>query len=135
MENEKYNQIIDEAYRHYFMSCIKETKEEEKRMKEKGGWVTLCLTPYFESKDKFIDLIKTNPEFSEKWGLKIMERLLSRDERIDLYCSEYASGMINKYEPPFDDFTDDKLKNGNIPTKLTTIVYNNEKTEFYENNN
>ena len=35
-------------------------------------------------KEEFINKIKTDPEFSEKWGLKIEERELSLEERYDL---------------------------------------------------
>ena len=81
---------------------------------------------------EFIDKCKTNPEFSEKWGLKIEERELSRDERIDLYAKEYTPGIRNKYEKPFDDFIDAKLETRNIPTKLITITYNDKTIESYE---
>jgi hypothetical protein len=33
------------------------------------------------SKESFINEIKNNPKFSEKWGLKIEERELSLEER------------------------------------------------------
>ena len=84
------------------------------------------------SQEEFILQIKTYKEFSEKWGLKIEERDLTREERIDLYAKEYTPGMRNKYEPPFDDFIDAKLSVRNIPTKLITITYNNETIESYE---
>jgi hypothetical protein len=57
---------------------------------------------------------------------------LSRDERIDLYCEEHTPGIRGKYVPPFDDFIDAKLKTWNIPTKLLTITYKNERIESYE---
>jgi hypothetical protein len=82
--------------------------------------------------DWFIQEIKNNKEFSERWGLRIEERELSRDERIDLYCKEYTGGVKGKYEPPFDDFIDSKLTTRNIPTKLITITYNDKKIESYE---
>jgi hypothetical protein len=125
MNNERYNQIIDEAYENYSMSCIKETKKQEREMKEKGGWNTLCLEPYFESKEKFIGLIKTDSEFSERWGLKIEERELSFIERLKI------SGIEIDNQMSFVDYTS-ILNAHNIPTKLITITYNNEKTEIYE---
>jgi hypothetical protein len=85
-----------------------------------------------ETKDTFIYRSKTDTEFSEKWGLKIEERDLTREERIDLYAKEYTPGMRNKYEPPFDDFIDAKLETRNIPTKLITITYNDKTIESYE---
>jgi hypothetical protein len=79
------------------------------------------------TQEEFINKCKTDNEFSERWGLKIEERELSRDERIDLYCKEYTGGVKGKYEPPFDDFIDSKLTTRNIPTKLITITYNDRK--------
>jgi hypothetical protein len=113
-------QIIDEVYENYEKNVIKSHKENGL---EGFNYLT---------KDSFIERIETDPEFSEKWGLKIEERDLTREERIDLYAKEYTPGMRNKYEPPFDDFIDAKLSVRNIPTKLITITYNNEKIESYE---
>ena len=115
MNNEKYNQIIDEAYPNY-----------QKKFKE------LYYHTAQMGKEEFINKVKSDSEFSKKWGLKIEERELSREERIDLYAKEYTPGMRNKYEKPFDDFIDAKLKIRNIPTKLIMVTYNNETIESYE---
>lgn len=143
MNNERYQQIIDEAYRNYTRSCIKETKRQENEMKEKGGWLTLCLTPYFESKDKFIELIMTDSNFSEKWGLKIEERELSFEERWEL--SKKYGYRTGDAEIPSPDSTylglnerqeieslwNDPIIDTKLPTKLITITYNNETIEVY----
>jgi hypothetical protein len=84
------------------------------------------------SKEEFINKCKTDTEFSEKWGFRIEERELSRDERIDLYCKEYTNGIRGKYEPPFDDFIDAKLATRNVPTRLITVTYNDKTIESYE---
>jgi hypothetical protein len=89
----------------------------------------------YGSKEEIEHLSKhytSDTEFSERWGLKIEERELSKDERIDLYCKEYTGGVKGKYEPPFDDFIDSKLTTRNIPTKLITITYNDKTIESYE---
>jgi hypothetical protein len=120
--NNEQQQIIDEVYKKHINSLFYDFSGEVK------GY----LLHEHLSKEEFIDKCKTNPEFSEKWGLKIEERELSREERIDLYAKEYTPGMRNKYEPPFDDFIDAKLSVRNIPTKLITITYNNKTIESYE---
>ena len=75
------------------------------------------------SKELFLFEIKNNPEFSERWGLKIEERELSLEERRKLakYDSEFVSPM-----------TVESWDRNNIPTKLITITYNNETIESYE---
>ena len=57
MNNEKYNQIIDEAYGNYMNHWA-----------EKLPRIGPC------TKEEFINKCKTDTEFSEKWGLKIEER-------------------------------------------------------------
>ena len=110
MNKEKYNQIIDEAY--------------EKWIYESWNG---RIYPNTNEKESFINKCKTNPEFSETWGLKIEERELSRDERIQIYVNQYMGGIGKPA-----GFEDAKLTTRNIPTKLITITYNNEKTEIYE---
>jgi len=57
MNNEKYNQIIDEAYGNYMNHWA-----------EKLPRIGPC------TQEEFINKCKTDSEFSEKWGLKIEER-------------------------------------------------------------
>ena len=73
------------------------------------------------SKELFLFEIKNNTEFSERWGLKIEERELSIQERIRLGKFEFMEAV-----------TDTRCDEQNIPTKLITITYNNEKIEIYE---
>ena len=80
------------------------------------------------SKEQFINKCKTDPEFSEKWGLKIEERELSLEERKRIYEIEYT----NDIEVENNHWLESKLKTRNIPTKLITLEYNNEKTYYYE---
>ena len=111
-------QIIDEAYKNYFL--IKSL--------EKGPFgISGLILP----KEEFIDKCKTDSEFSEKWGLKIEERELSRQERSKLLSTEqfYEFGFLS----PFTDVIINLyLNQKNIPTKLITITYNNETIESYE---
>jgi hypothetical protein len=126
--NKEQQELLDEAYENYLKGGhIKWLNQME--VNTPAGKMNIPV-PY--TQEEFINKCKTDSEFSEKWGLKIEERELSRDERIDLYCKEYTGGVKGKYEPPFDDFIDYKLTTRNIPTKLITITYNNKKIENYE---
>ena len=75
------------------------------------------------SKELFLFEIKNNPEFSERWGLKIEERELSLEERRKLakYDSEFVSPM-----------TVESWDRNNIPTKQITMDYKQEKIYYYE---
>jgi len=89
------------------------------------------------SKHFFLFEIKNNTEFSEKWGLKIEEHELSLEDRIQFY---YKRDCSNGKSIP-DKILKEELKSErtvkmldklNIPTKLITLEYNQEKIYIYE---
>jgi len=108
---ERSNQIIDEVYNKY-------TKK----------YVGYDDVP---SKELFLFEIKNNPDFSEKWGLKIEERELGLEERykiaLPIWKEKYGI-LANMMVPTNVDNTPYK-----IPTKLITITYNDKTIESYEN--
>lgn len=108
MDKERYNQIIDEVYEKYH--------QENKNV--------MYLT--FLLKEEFINKCKTDPEFSEKWGLKIEERELSDVERVKMYVQKTNT------DTSFFPVLRENLDVQNIATKLITITYNNETAEIYE---
>jgi hypothetical protein len=127
--NKEQQELLDEVYENYLNNFIEPVCPPN-----------LDVQPsYYEpmTKEWFVKSAKEKglrgDEFSEKWGLRIEERDLSKDERIDLYCEEYTNGVKGKYEPPFDDFIDAKLTTRDIPTRLITITYNDKTIESYEN--
>ena len=63
MNNEKMNQIIDDAWTNY------QRKVLDKFMND-----TTIANYAITNKEEFINKCKTDSEFSEKWGLKIEER-------------------------------------------------------------
>ena len=73
--------------------------------------------------EEFINKIKTDEEFSKTWGIKIEERELSREERLDIF---WVSGI------QYGHVDDDYLNSDNIPTRLITITYNDKIIESYE---
>ena len=78
------------------------------------------------TQEEFINKCKTDPEFSETWGLKIEERELSLEERQNLYF---------KLNPEFrlvHENMNKQMDKFNIPTKLITITYNDKTIESYE---
>lgn len=120
MNEKKYNQIVDKAYRDYCNDI------------ESTG-LTFKVEP--NSKEVFIDKCKHNIEYSIRWGLKIEDRELSLDER-----NELLNKVLNRNHKRKDCFSDkefeiETLKDANafnIPTKLITVTYNNETIEIYE---
>jgi hypothetical protein len=122
--NNEQQQIIDEVFGEYSIMV----------------WRITNMSLY--DKEEFISKIKTNPEFSEKWGLKIEERELSIDEKewqlektncindIEndriIYGHEWEKYIQEQYEGI------QSSQGIKIPTKLITTTYNNETIAIYE---
>jgi hypothetical protein len=116
--NKEQQELLDESYKDYFI----------KKSSETGPFGVAGIIP---TKDEFINNCKNNPEFSEKWGLKIEERELSLEERYDLIEKDKHTQFV-KWESLGTDRIREVLDDNNIPTKLITITYNNETIESYE---
>lgn len=127
MNNEKYNQIVDEAYEKYINSLFYNFSGEVK------GY----LTHFHLTRVEFIFKCKTDSEFSEKRGLKIKERKLSLGERGEIFRKEYPNKSVDDFAPggmevqSLNHQLNTRYNNANIPTKLLTIIYNNETIEVY----
>ena len=84
------------------------------------------------TKGGFISKCKTNPEFSEKWGLKIEERELSVKERVDIFNSKMIKEGIRTQIATVgvdENYWKESLEQTkhDILTKLITITYNDKK--------
>jgi hypothetical protein len=145
MSKERYNQIIDEIYNLYaglisLSNCV--ALNPQAISEEWAPDITEEM-----SKEDFIKKIKIDKKFTEEFAeslgieFKIEERELSSSERwkwygknggpngktlfIDMivYQNEennsHIKSWLEKYAP-------------NVPTKLITLTYQNEKIKFYE---
>ena len=133
MNNEKYNQIIDEAYENYRLKSNDIDLPENLYNNliddlNKDAMFPIDNPSRMLSKEKFINKCKTDSEFSEKWGLKIEERELSKSELNILYNIRRGVGKVDTNY----SIGTVKSKDPSIPTKLITITYNNETIESYE---
>jgi hypothetical protein len=117
--SKEQQELLDEVYGRYWNSI--ETSEYD------GFGPTLIKFPTL-MKEQFVERIKTDDKFSEKWGLKIEEKELSTQER-----NEWFQIHLNGNNPLIkSDWKDFELDQQNIPTKQITLEYNNEKTYYYE---
>ena len=123
--NKEQQQIIDEVYRNY--KRFTHNKNGNYGDYSKWGDNPLIAGVQHLTKDSFIQMIKIDPEFSEKWGLKIEERELSPKERIEL-----AGGKIQDKYPALVEMSLIVCDERDIPTKLITITYKENKIESYE---
>ena len=106
MNKERFNQIIDEVYNKYLTKYV--------------GYDDV------PSKELFLFEIKNNTEFSERWGLKIEERGLSENERYKIFDERGYEFRMNNWSK------EEQYDKANIPTKLITLEYNQEKIYIYE---
>jgi hypothetical protein len=144
MNKEKYNQIIDEAHKRYVAEMW--FHPEDNWLKELDGMDMSTgerKKVYRQyAQEEFINKCKTDPEFSEEWGLKIEERELSLDERAklhpnpenfyDIHGTFSIGDSIEDSNFPDKDWLHEQFDNGGIPTKIITTTYNNETIESYE---
>ena len=134
MSNERYNQIVDDAYENY-------SKEYEKD--NSIGMALLIQTVDGKSvyrkpdREMFIGLCTHDASFSDRWGLKIEERELSLEERVDYFNSKMIKegirtqiGTVDVDESYWRKALEET--NHNIPTREITVTHNNETVEIYE---
>ena len=119
-----YNQIIDEAYSNYRKTILNEFFENTKELRK---WAAV-EGPGGYNRKEFINKCKTDPEFSETWGLKIEERELSLLERYELMKKLDNWISVHYKEPKTMEYMDKQ----NVPTKLITLIYKDNTIESYE---
>jgi hypothetical protein len=120
--NKEQQELLNEVYEKYLEYTINGIETGLDKIK---GYLDGCLVEYdgyYEhftnpsfaygyrtyNQEEFINKCKTDPEFSEKWGLKIEERELNVDEL----------NIVNLLKQ--------------TSTKLITITYNDKIIESYE---
>jgi hypothetical protein len=114
--NKEQQELLDEVYENYEQKIISENL-----------WMLVAIG-WPSTQEEFINKIKTDSEFSERWGLKIEERELSLEERIILTGYDYE----NRGGIGWNILKESVDLDNSIPRKLITITYNNKTIESYE---
>ena len=113
MKNEKFDQVIDEVYKHY-----QETHQYE----------PFILRDEMDlSKEDFIKKVTNNYGFGQLFGISLNERELSESERYD-HLKTYKSMLCYDGRGNVMEYYDSI----NIPTKVITLFYKGEEIEVYE---
>ena len=126
--NKEQQEVLDDAYNRYRATIIKEFYEDTKELRK---WATV-EGPGGHTKEEFINKCKTDTEFSEKWELKIEERELDLEERMDLINKMHLRSYSGWQNWSVEEMEDRMNNDWNTPTKLITITYNNKTIESYE---
>jgi len=121
MNNERYEQIIDEAYKNYQKYPLATRYDHRTNLLYKNshkGWCMLngrsIISPHptrHLTKEEFINKCKTDSEFSQEFGLKIIEDY-------DLVPQTECCGDVTFTKP--------------VRKYKTYLVYNNKVYQFYE---
>jgi len=138
--NKEQQELLGAAYKRYHTvmnsdewieNWVEPGKKRDDARKNKGN------NGY--TKEEFINEIKTDDEFSERWGLKIEERELSSDERYNLLSESEKKNFIITMRPmmsPDDKYDEVHYTIDNyyehIPKRAITITYNDKTIESYE---
>jgi hypothetical protein len=134
MSKERYNQIIDEVYKNYEKQYSTFEIGIVKSIAGNNPMVDSLLknNSSILSQQEFINKCKTDPEFSQEWGLKIEEQMLSEERRYNIWFNNnYETGMERFFNPEqLPDYHNPYYTP--TPTKEITISYNGEKIEVYE---
>ena len=118
--NNEQKELLDEAYENYEKNAVVRDVVDSHYEPATDKW-------YLYNKEEFINKCKTDPEFSERWGLKIEERELRYKERIKMARPVFFpdSKKIKMFLIGVDeDYTLHKnLDDNNIPTNKTIESY------------
>ena len=134
MNKERYNQIVDEVYKNYVDKLS--YNENDCFADEDINKPNKTFIPY--NQEEFINKIKTNKLFSERFGLTIEDRELSTGERGELFRKTYPYNSVDDFAPngmevqSLSHQLNTRYDRAKIPTKLITVIYNNETFEIYE---
>ena len=136
MNNERYNQIIDEVYKNY----ITQARIQFQKWCEENPFTLINFRE--DTKELFLKSIKEDvhwftgeKNYSQKWGLKIEERKLSQRERVKLLQESWKNNGIGAGDEEVSTLWveyNNLMTKYNIPSKLITVTYKDEKIEIYE---
>ena len=136
MNNERYNQIIDEVYKNY----ITQARIQFQKWCEENPFTLVNFRE--DTKELFLKSIKEDvhwctgeKNYSQKWGLKIEERELSQRERVKLLQESWKNNGIGAGDEEVSTLWveyNNLMTKYNIPSKLITVTYKDEKIEIYE---
>lgn len=123
-DREKFEQLLEEAFRRYADSHTTLPPQN-------SGWKLLSdslpsVRPMMHSRLTFQHACKESRKFAEEWGLKFEERWLSLEERVLIYREK------TRTENGFFPILKETLYFHGIPTKLVTLISNNERASIYE---
>ena len=124
--NKEQQELLDKSYENYVNNFEKEWIKLYDPMLGDFNHEGRPMT-----QKEFIDKCKTDTEFSERWGIKIEERQLSLEERMDLINKMHLRSYSGWQNWSVEEMEDRMNNSWNIPNRLITITYNNKTITSY----
>jgi hypothetical protein len=132
---------VDEVYENYTESVysdgiryMDDVKEYDEIYDSESGDEWPIVVPY--TKDDFIERIKSDNKFAERWGVSVNRRELTFEERCEIQIDK-LDGMYSSEKNIFIHHSIDEVKRitmdkNKIPKKVISLTYNNKTIEIYE---
>jgi len=122
-DEEKYNLLRDEIFKYYVDSHWIPPKNPDDQL--------FGLKPMLHNRESFWNEIKKNPIFSRQWEVTYEKRLLSDEERYNLWFNlNYETGMERHFDPKKIPNYDDPYWEP-TPKYLVHIKYKDKVHKFY----
>jgi len=126
--NKEQQELLDEAYQNYLNNFIEPVCPPN--LDVQPSYYEPMTKEWFVKSAKEKDL--RGKEFSKTWGLKIDERELALEERMDFINKMHLRSYSGWQNWSVEEMEDRMNNDWNIPTKLITITYNDKTIESYE---
>jgi hypothetical protein len=141
MENNNYKQLINESYEKF--------TDDVDIMWQKSGvgdlddfiYDGLIISGYDENnkwfgrlptEEEFINKVKSDEGFSKRWGIKIEERKLKHQERVELSWTVFFPDRQNESVPDWWNVKGLSMDEKNVPTKEIKVTYDGKTEIGYE---
>jgi hypothetical protein len=124
----QYMDLIGDAYKNY-ISKASMSNDKDCLVRQKEGSYLKEMRLF--TQEEFINKIKTDDEFAQRWGVKVEVRELSLDER---YVLANINGSKEKLpgEPNYTEEQQHSMLDELVPTKAISLTYDNRTEVIYE---
>jgi len=126
--NKEQQELLDEAYQNYLNNFIEPVCPPN--LDVQPSYYEPMTKEWFVKSAKEKDL--RGKEFSKTWGLKIDERELALEERMDFINKMHLRSYSGWQNWSVEEMEDRMNNDWNIPTRLITITYNDKTITSYE---
>lgn len=122
------SKLTEEIYENY-LNKRRDSNADNYTQRVNGGKIIRRYT-----QEELINKIKTDKEFAKKWDVEIVEKALTKNERMDCWFKNHKPNrdVCDSVDTSSESEQHRHFDGAGVPTKLITITYNNQTEEIYE---